>query len=150
SVVPLEQQKKAVQFLNEHAFWTPRSLIEPDILDRLESHGSAVRILAAQRALLRTLLSQSRLDRMTELAGRAPEGAYRPADLIHDLHAGIWSELAKAPVEIDLYRRNLQRAYVDLLGANLDTPPGDSDWPALARAEQERIAKEIKGILDPG
>src|SRR5262249_53162583 len=56
----------------------------------------------------------------------------------------------KVRVEIDLYRRNLQRAYVDLLGANLDTPPGDSDWPALARFELDRIAKEIQTRTDAG
>ncbi len=68
--VPVEQQKKAVQFLNEHAFRTPASLIAPDILDRLESHGAAERILATQRSLLRVLVSKPRLDRMSELATR--------------------------------------------------------------------------------
>src|SRR5262249_46180009 len=63
--VPVEQQKKAVQFLNEHAFRTPASLIAPDILDRLESHGAAERILASQRSLLRSLLNEIRLDRMS-------------------------------------------------------------------------------------
>ena len=136
SAVTPDQQKKAVQFLNEHAFQTPRSLIEPDIVDRLESHGSADRILMAQQSLLRMILNQRRLNRMSELAARTPESAYRPTDLMSDLHAGIWGELAKpAAVEIDLYRRNLQRAYVDLLAATLDNPSTDSDLPALARAE---------------
>ena len=39
-----------MQFLNEHAFQTPTSLIDPDILDRLESHGAADRILNSQRS----------------------------------------------------------------------------------------------------
>jgi len=148
SAVTPEQQKKAVHFLVEHAFRTPKSLIEPDILDRLESHGSADRILAGQRSRLRTLLSPARLDRMSELAARTPEVAYRPTDLIKDLHDGIWSELAQRPVEIDLYRRNLQRAYVDLLAAPLDNPSADSDLPALARAELERVSKDVKAVLD--
>ncbi len=150
SAVTPDQQKKAVQFLNEHAFQTPRSLIEPDIVDRLESHGSADRILAAQQSLLRMLLNQRRLNRMSELAARTPDAAYRPTDLMSDLHEGIWGELAKpAAVEIDLYRRNLQRAYVDLLAATLDTPSTDSDLPALARAELERVLKETSGRLAP-
>ena len=70
SAVTPEQQKKAVQFLNEHAFQIPKSLIDSDILDRLESHGAADRILAGQRSLLRMLLNPSRLNRMSELADR--------------------------------------------------------------------------------
>ena len=41
SAVTADQQKKAVAFLNEHAFQTPKALIEPDILDRLESHSTS-------------------------------------------------------------------------------------------------------------
>ena len=148
SAVTAEQQKKAVLFLNEHAFQTPKSLIDPDILDRLESHGSADRILAGQRALLRMLLNATRLNRMSELAARTTDGAYRTTDLISDLHDGIWGELAKTPVEIDLYRRNLQRAYVELLAATLDSPGADSDLPALARAELARVLKEVKTVQD--
>jgi Met-zincin/Domain of unknown function (DUF5117)/Domain of unknown function (DUF5118) len=153
-----EQQKKAVQFLNQNAFQTPKSLIEPDIVDRLESHGSADRILAAQQSLLRMLLNQRRLNRMSELSARTPDSAYRPTDLIGDLHEGIWGELAipaaGAAGDIDLYRRNLQRAYVDLLAATLDSPSTDSDLPALARAELERVLKEtntrLAAVGDPG
>jgi hypothetical protein len=145
--VSVEQQKKAVQFLNEHAFRTPASLIAPDILDRLEAHGAAERILASQRSLLRVLLTETRLDRMSELATRTPASAYAPADLIKDLHAEIWSELKATPIEIDLYRRNLQRAYVDLFAAVLDNPTAASDLPALARAELSDLSKEIGVIL---
>ena len=70
--VPADQQKKAVAFLIEHGFRTPPSLIAPDILDRLESHGSAARILSAQQMLLRSLVNKTRLDRMSEQAARAP------------------------------------------------------------------------------
>src|SRR5262249_48560909 len=135
--VPADQQKKAVAFLIEHGFHTPPSLIAPDILDRLEARRTAERILSPQRMLLRSLVNKRRLDRMSELATRSPKDAYTPSDLINDLHAGIWSELKARPVEIDVdvYRRNLQRAYVDLLAGFLDNPADDSDLPALARAE---------------
>jgi hypothetical protein len=65
-----------------------------------------------------------------------------------DLHAGIWGELSKTPVETDLYRRNLQRAYVDLLAAPLDNPSAESDLPALARTELTQVLKEVKTVID--
>ena len=146
--VPADQQKKAVAFLVEHGFRVPPSLIAPDILDRLESHGTAERILSTQQMLLRGLVNKTRLDRMSEQAARGPKDAYTPADLIADLHAGIWSELKANPIEIDLYRRNLQRAYVNLLAGFLDNPSEDSDLPALARSELEGLSKEIKALFD--
>lgn len=145
--VPADQQKKAVAFLIEHGLRMPPSLIAPDILDRLEAHGTAERILSAQQSLLRRLINKTRLDRMSELAARVPKDAYTPADLINDLHAGIWSELKAGPIEIDLYRRNLQRAYVDLLAGFLDNPSEDSDLPALARTELTAISEQIKDIF---
>jgi hypothetical protein len=146
--VPADQQKKAVAFLIEHGLRMPPSLLAPDILDRLESHGSAQRILSVQQSLLRSLINKTRLDRMSELAARAPGNAYTPADLVIDLHAGLWSELKATPIEIDLYRRNLQRAYVDLLAGFLDNPSDDSDLPALARTELEGLSREILRILN--
>jgi hypothetical protein len=47
-------------------------------------------------------------------------------------------------VDIDLYRRNLQRSYIDMLAANIKTPATDSDLPAYSRAELENIRALIK------
>jgi hypothetical protein len=145
--VPAGEQKAAVQFLVEHGFHAPASLIAPDILDRLEAHGSAERLLSAQQTLLRSLVNKRRLDRMSELAARTPKDAYTPSDLIRDLHAGIWSELKANRIEIGVYRRNLQRAYLDLLAGFLDNPADDSDLPALARAELQGLSTEIRTVL---
>ncbi len=143
-----DQQRKAVQFLNENAFQTPEALLDPDILLRLESHGAADRILSSQRSLLRSLLSDSRLKRMAELAAREPDGAYRPIQLMDDLHKGLWGELEKSPIAIDLYRRNLQRAFVEQLASALENPGSDSDLPALARGELQRLHDDTKAIVE--
>ena len=150
TAVSAEQQKKAVAFLIEHQFKTPESILKPDILDRLEAYGAVNRVLGSQTSTLRSLLNPSRLNRLSELGVRsgADEETYQPSDLMDDLHGGIWSELEKSPIDIDLYRRNLQRTYVDLLASQLDDPSADSDVPALARGELEKTLKEVKGIVD--
>jgi hypothetical protein len=145
--VPAEQQKKAVAFLIEHGLRVPEKLVDPAIVQRLEPTGSVDRILGSQRGLLASLLGGRRLKRMGELAARDGDKAYRPSDLIADLHAGIFSELKKSPVDVDLYRRNLQRAYVDVLSSAVENPASDSDQTALARAELKAIAQEAKSVL---
>jgi hypothetical protein len=122
--------------------------------------------------LLATLVDNSRCKRMTEHASGSPGSSYLPSDMLNDLQAGIWTELSNDPVEIDLYRRNLQRAYVELLGNHANRTEAASDLPALARsilkdlmatvnkaafrakdlltrAHLEEVAARIDRILDP-
>ncbi len=146
--VPGEQQKKAVAFLLANGFQVPKALVEADIVNRLEATGTADRILSSQQGLLRSLLSDGRLKRMTEQSNREPEGAYKPADLMKDLTEGLLAELKASPIDVSLYRRNLQRAYVNQLARAVESPSADSDLPALARGTLEAIGKEIKAIFD--
>ena len=48
------------------------------------------------------------------------------------------------PLDVDLYRRNLQRSYTDLLAGNLKMPAVNSDLPAYARAELEGLQALIR------
>jgi hypothetical protein len=142
--VTRDSQAAAVAFLNQHAFQTPRNLVAPEILERLESSGAADRILAAQQVLLRQLVNENRVKRMAEFADRAASDAYAPIDLLDDLREGIWSELQDSTsVAIDLYRRNLQRAFTDLMIDHVRQERAASDLPALARGQLERTREAI-------
>jgi len=138
------RQKEAVEFLNQHAFRTPKELLDPDILWRLEPNGAADRILSGQRRLLRSLVNEGRVKRMAEHAAMAGDEAYPVHEMLADVHKGIWSECDQAPVQIDLYRRNLQRAHVAVLTAEVDKTDASSDLPALTRGELERIAATLE------
>jgi hypothetical protein len=81
---------------------------------------------------------------MAEVASRSPNPAYLPTDLLGDLRSGIWSELDAAAVEINLYRRNLQRAHVEILGTHANRTDAASDLPALARGELKTLLAAIK------
>ena len=141
TAVPAERQRKAVAFLNEHAFKIPDFLLRADVLRRLEADGAADRILGMQRGLLGSLMREGRLGRMAEQAAVEPDAEpYLPIDLMVDLTDGIFSELSgDGDAEIDLYRRNLQRAYVDVLIDQVEADSASSDLPALARGELRRL-----------
>ena len=133
-----EKQKEAVTFLNENAFRTPDLFLSDDILGRIEADGAAARVLMAQSGVLGSLLSSHRVNRMGELA-EGPEPAYTAAEMIRDVSDGVWSELAGGNPDINLYRRNLQRAHVELLAGKLESKDPGSDMPALARGELARL-----------
>jgi Met-zincin/Domain of unknown function (DUF5117)/Domain of unknown function (DUF5118) len=115
-----ERQKLAVKFLNENGFATPMWAIDPQILRRIEAVGVLSSIRNAQNSILTNLLSSPRLNRLVEQQALDGGVAYSPADLLADVRKGIWKELADPQVRIDAYRRNLQRAYMDLVDSKIN------------------------------
>ena len=144
--VPADKQRYAVTFLLENGLNIPDYLVSQDILARIEPAGVADRILASQRTLVAMLIDDTRCKRMSEFVNRDPNNAYSPAAMLADLRGGIFSELRAAQPEINLYRRNLQRSFVEQLGTFATSTSTSSDMPALARAELKRIQEEARKI----
>ena len=141
------RQREALAFLNEHAFHTPAEFVAEDILARLEASGAADRILAGHKQLLATLISDSRIKRMSEIDNRPDRVTYAPAELLSDLREGVWSELSRSDVKVDLYRRNLQRAHVEQLSQFVNRQDAASDLPALARGELTALLEFVRDAL---
>ena len=147
--IPGDQQKKAVAFLIAQGLAVPKALIAPDIVARLEPNGAADRILGTQKMILRLLINESRVKKMAEQVVVKPEGAYPPADMLTDLRNGILADLkADAAPDMDLYKRNLVRAYVDALIAEVVKDSAASDLPALARGELKAILADLDAVKD--
>jgi len=145
--VPVDEQRRAVAFLIANVFETPEWTRPPAVLDRIQKAGVPSRLLSTQTRILATLLSSSRLSRMSEHAARSQSG-YTPADLLLVLRLGIFRELSERPVAPTLERRNLQRAYLDLLIARAGSEDAGNDDAALARLELLAIHELAKAALD--
>jgi len=144
---PAARQKAAVQFLNKNAFATPRTIIRPEILSRIEPSGVSGRVLASQLVLLNSLMSEARATRLVEQEATAARGqqAYTLAQMMTDVQRGVWGELYAPQVAIDPYRRNLQRAYITLLTPRLTG--GLSESRPVARGVLTETKVAIKTAL---
>ncbi|MFP4093034.1 MAG: zinc-dependent metalloprotease [Cyclobacteriaceae bacterium] len=109
--VPAEQQQKAMKFLTAQAFETPEWMLEKEILSRIEHAGALERIRRYQENVLNDLVDAQRLARLLE-AEALYDASYTASDMMDDVREGIWSEVYRAR-NIDPYRRNLQRAYLE-------------------------------------
>jgi len=139
-------QKRAVDFLNKQLFTTPEWIVNPEVLARIEAQGNVNRIKSMQERALGSLLSDRRLFRMIENEAINGSSAYLISDLLNDLERGIYSELASGK-KIDLYRRNLQKAYVAELIDLLEDEKSmymNSDIPSLARASLVSLRSKAK------
>ncbi len=146
---PVEKarQREAVRYLNTAAFQVPEMFLDASLLRRIENEGAVDRFRARQASVIGALMSQSRLDRLVEFEALAnsPSDVYTLADLMTDMRAGIWGELRQSRVSVDVYRRNLQRAFISAADSRLN--PSDA---ALTRANNPApnpASSDVRGVL---
>lgn len=154
-----ERQQEAMSYLAEVGFQVPDIFLDAAILRRIEPSGVVARFRTQQSRVVNNLLSQARMERLIEF--ETLDGAsYTVADLMADLRSGIWSELDDPSVEVDTYRRNLQRSFLEaadnrlnpteeeLTRQNNPAPaPWTSDVRAVMRAELQDLAAAAESAL---
>ncbi|HEV2474777.1 MAG TPA: zinc-dependent metalloprotease, partial [Chthonomonadales bacterium] len=117
-------------------------------LYRIQPDGAQDMVLNSQRAILLGLLNDARINRMLDNEALNPGSAYSVQELVATIQHGIWSELMAPRPTIDLYRRNLQRAYLDLFKTLLT---GDgaakSDLRPIARGALQRLQVAINQAI---
>ena len=119
--VSKETQKEAMDFINKQVFTTPTWVINKEISEKTNI-TSAAYILALQEAALGRMLSTYTMNKMVnaETTNGAAK-AYTVNDLLSDLKQNVFTELASKKA-IDVYRRNLQKAYIERLGTLINPP----------------------------
>jgi len=148
NLVPKARQIAAVKFLNENAFATPTMLLRPEVLRRIEPAGALTRIRTAQLQVLNSLLTTQRFGRLVEQEAIDGPAAYRPSEFLADLRKGIFGEIYGPSVKIDAYRRNLQRAYLDLISTRLNgAQRANDDQRPMFRGELKTIAADAGAAL---
>ena len=149
------RQADAMRFLNENVFQTPTYLIQPSIGRRIEALGMITRITNAQARVMRSLLDDSRMNRLLENQALVSDkrDAYTLASMLDDLRRGVWTELSDSRVSIDTYRRTLQNEFLSQADRKINPPaqtagqqpsfPGFTPPPPLL----EDARNELRGEL---
>lgn len=148
--VPKNLQKDAVAFLNKNAFETPLWLLDWKQLKKFDQDQVVEEIRVVQQGALASVLDPGRLERISESSAQLGKEAYGTDDLMDDLRKGIWSEVyARKP--IDIYRRNLQKAFVENLGAIIGGQQGFSFLGASRRLSSyygiTNVAVKVSDII---
>lgn len=152
-------QKEAITFLNQQLFTTPKWLFSQEIFSKTGDDGASV-ISGVQNQVLTRLFSPNIFGSM--LGGEASLGAnaYLPAEMVNDVKKTIFSELATHQ-NVDIYKRNLQRLYVEKLSALLSPAPSQgpgapagnvrlSDATSVARAALTSLRTELRTAAAAG
>jgi len=152
--VPAAKQKEALEFLNKQLFTTPLWLIDKNLVG-IAGASPVGSIEKVDVMVMNRIINIRTLETLLENEAYNGASAYTASQLFDDLKKSVWSELNSGKA-IDIYRRGLQRAYVQsLVGlvALSANPAVISDAPAVARGQlialRTDIAKAIpaaKGI----
>ena len=159
--VPYATQKEAMTFLNTQLFNSPTWLINKELIERTGYNAVDV-FQGVQKSTLSRLLSAATIGKLINAEVMSGAKAYTADHLFADLKSGIWSELYSHK-PIDVYRRNLQKAYVDNLSKLTAAPsatnsaggfpgmrtidPTSSDVSSIARANLAALAKDIRTAI---
>ncbi|MFP2994676.1 zinc-dependent metalloprotease [Spongiivirga sp. MCCC 1A20706] len=147
-------QKLSMLWLHANAFETPSWLVDTSILKNIDHAGYFERLRRLQARHLNNLLSFDRIGRLVD-AETVNNDYYSALNMMRDLRNGIFKE-ARAGRKVDIFRRNLQRSYLDrmeylmtedmqrsfrsLMYYNVNT----SDVRALVRGELKALRSRIR------
>lgn len=167
--VPKNIQQEAVQFLNDQVFTTPKWLLDKDILSRTGNNATTI-VSARQNPVLDRILGSNTLVKLINNEANDGATSYQATAFLNDLKKGIFSEVYSRK-NIDVFRRNLQKSYVDhviqLISAKEQSSmsgmsimfgpapadPTKSDVSSIARAHLVSLRTDIRAaaatIQDP-
>jgi hypothetical protein len=161
-----ERQREAMDFLAENAFQVPEMLLDEEVLWRIEARGAVDRIRNAQTGLFGSLLQPAKLNTLVEYEALTGGETYTLSEYMNDMRAAVWTELGGGPVTVNIYRRNLQRAFLDQVDQELNPteeilrreealarfrprpPRWGSDVRALLKAELRTIDELAEEALE--
>ena len=164
---PKATQKEAMDFLSKQLFTTPTWLLNKDLLNKFSNPAATEAVGNVQANVLNSLLSGGRLFRMSVCAGRyGAANVYGPDEMLADAKKAVWSELTTG-APIDIYRRALQKTYVEALINVVNPPPPtpipaglprqfaalfvgnikNTDVPSIARAQMNELRTEILAAI---
>lgn len=147
-LVSKSEQKEALKFLSENIFTTPNWLLKTSVLTKIDKSPVEV-VENLQKTVLNRVLSEGVLNKLYE-GESLDANAYAVYDYLQDIKNSVFSEL-KSSSKIDIYRRNLQKNFVETLiartqaskpstGRNAETVSDNSDVKSLTRG----VLREIK------
>ena len=128
--VKKSRQQNCMNFLHNQLFETPKWMINKEILNKIEFAGITNRIRSTQSRTLSSLLDFGKMARLIENEAINGKNAYSLIEMMTDLRKGIFNEVYKNKT-IDVYRRNLQLAYLDRVSYLMSNEQGST--PSWAR-----------------
>lgn len=146
TAAPKADQKGAMAWLHENAFATPTWMIDFNILQNIDHTGYTETFRSAQARFINNILDFEVLGRLIDGVAISAEN-YSALELLQDMRKGLWKEL-NGNLGVDIYRRNLQRAYIDRMAYLMTEELKPSRFGAFYNVNQSDVRALVRGELN--
>lgn len=144
------KQKESMKWLQDNVFSTQSWLVDNAILQNIDYAGYPENLRKVQARHLNGVLSADRIGRLLD-AETTNKTYYSALEMLSDLRKGIWKE-AYIGKSADIYRRNLQRTYLERMETLLNAKNSSrssfnvttSDVSSLVRGELKTLRSKLK------
>lgn len=136
-------QKEVVQWVADHVFDTPTWLFPPELMSKISAYGSVDALSGRQEMMLRSLLSMDTLESLIS-HHQIDENNYSVLELFTDVQKTVWLN-GNPPKKLDIYQRNLQMTYVDILEYYLDES-SILDIQSIAHGQLIELEKKLRRV----
>lgn len=149
--VSKEHQMACMKFLDEQIWTTPTWLLDKNILNKIAHTGATDRISRMQGRVLDQMFDTQRLKRLDEAEAMARKSheVFSLLDVFSYSKSAIFREVYTAK-EIDGFRRNLQRAYVNKMADLMkmeDNSFDKTNIKAICRGNLKVLKSELEGAI---
>jgi len=144
--VPKVKQQESMRWLHKNAFATPSWLVDKSMLQNIDYAGYTERLRRLQSRYLNGILSFDRLGRLIDHS-TIDATNYSVLTMMQDLRKGIWSEV-NLTKNVDVYRRNLQRAYIDRMSYLMTEEINQQRSNQYFNVSQSDIRALVRGELN--
>ncbi|PPK94023.1 uncharacterized protein DUF5118 [Nonlabens xylanidelens] len=145
STVDKKTQKESVEWIKNNVIETPTWLVDKKIVQNINPDGYFDVLRSVQVRHLNSLLSHDRIGRLIN-SETVDTDYYSALDMLQDVRKAVFSSS-----KVDIYKRNIQRAYVDRLNYLMTETPrrstynvAQSDVRALVRGELKALQSTLR------
>jgi hypothetical protein len=139
-------QQEAMAWLHDNAFATPTWMINFKILRNIDHTGYTEMFRSAQARHLNSILAFDVMGRLID-GSAISEDNYSPLEMLQDVRKGIWKELSGNQT-VDVYRRNLQRAYIERMAYLMTEVLKPSRFGDYYNVDQSDVRALVRGELN--
>jgi Met-zincin len=112
-----DEQRAAIRYLLDDALSTPRWLVDPKVLNRFAMVDVTAPVVNAQKRILSDMLQPVRFRVLEDVEALTPGAGLSAARYLDTVQKSLFREATAASPKVDIYRRELQRDFVEHLKA---------------------------------
>lgn len=110
-----QEQREAIRYLLDEALTTPLWLTDARLLNRIAMIDVTAPVVNSQKRILGDMLQPIRFRVLEDAESLAPGTSMTAAAYLTEVQKSVFREMKESRPKVDIYRRELQREYVDHL-----------------------------------